>query len=155
MISRPLDLASKLRPEPRSFDWVFYVNAGLLVLFFSLFGSRFVLAPGVTLLPGIAGADAQARPATHYITVNDDRQILAGDGLRDVAGLEVWLRQQAADWRAERTRAAVQPVLLIQSNERVNLDLVAQIVSAASEHGFAVQVAAVEPAPKAGAAARR
>lgn len=154
MISRPLDLASKLRPEPRSFDWMFYVNAGLLVLFFSLFGSRFVLAPGVTLLPGISGADAQARPPTHYITVNDDRQILAGDGLRDVAGLAAWLRQQAADWRAERTRAAVEPVLLIQSNERVNFDLVAQIVSAASEHGFAVQVAAVEPAPKARAVAR-
>ncbi len=154
MISRPLDLASKLRPEPRSFDWVFYVNAGLLVLFFSLFGSRFILAPGVTLLPGIAGADAQARPTTHYITVNDDRQILAGDGLRDVAGLAIWLRQKAAEWRSERTRAEVQPVLLIQSNESVNLDLIAQIISAASEHGFAVQLAAVEPAPKVGAARR-
>lgn len=155
MISRPLDLASKLRPEPRSFDWVFYVNAGLLVLFFSLFGSRFVLAPGVTLLPGIAGSDAQARPATHYITVNDDRQIFAGDGLRDVAGLAVWLRQQAADWRAERTRSARQPVLLIQSNDRVNFDLIAQIISTASEYGFAVHAASVEPAPKTGAAAPR
>ena len=46
MITRPLDLASKLRPEPRNFDWLFFVNAGLLVLFFVLFGSRFVLAPG-------------------------------------------------------------------------------------------------------------
>lgn len=154
MISRPLDLASKLRPEPRSFDWLFYVNAGLLVLFFSLFGSRFVLAPGVTLLPGIAGADAQARPATHYITVNDDRQIFAGDGLRKLDGLATWLRQQAADWRADRTRSAVQPVLLIQSSDRVDLDLVAQIISAASEQGFAVQVAAVEPPAKAGAAGK-
>ena len=31
MITRPLDLASKMRPEPRNFDWLFYVNAGLLV----------------------------------------------------------------------------------------------------------------------------
>lgn len=151
MISRPLDLASKLRPEPRSFDWLFYVNAGLLVLFFSLFGSRFVLAPGVTMLPGIAGADAQARPTTHYITVNDDRQILAGDGLRDLAGLSTWLRQQASDWRADRTRSSARPVLLIQSNKGVDFDLVAQIISAAQENGFAVQAASVEPSAKAGA----
>ena len=32
MITRPLDLASKLRPEPRNFDWLFFVNAGLLSL---------------------------------------------------------------------------------------------------------------------------
>ena len=32
MITRPLDLASRLRPEPRSFDWLFYVNGGVIVL---------------------------------------------------------------------------------------------------------------------------
>ena len=47
MITRPLELSSRLRPEPRTFDWVFYVNGGLIVLFFSLFGSQFVLAPGL------------------------------------------------------------------------------------------------------------
>ena len=47
MITRPLDLASKLRPEPRSLDALFYVNVGVLALFFTMLGSRFVLAPGL------------------------------------------------------------------------------------------------------------
>ena len=49
MITRPLDLAAKLRPEPRRFDALFYVNVGVLALFFLVFGSRFVLAPGLGL----------------------------------------------------------------------------------------------------------
>ena len=72
MITRPLDLASRLRPPPRNFDAWFYVNAGLLVLFFYWFGSRFILAPGLGVnfqLPRIAGARAGAAPATHHITV--------------------------------------------------------------------------------------
>ena len=32
MITRPLDIAAKLRPEPRNFDFLFFVNGGLLVL---------------------------------------------------------------------------------------------------------------------------
>ena len=46
MITRPLDLASRLRPPPRNFDVFFYVNLGLMVLAFTVLGSRFVLAPG-------------------------------------------------------------------------------------------------------------
>src|SRR5207248_1917121 len=63
MITRPLDLAAKLRPEPRNFDFLFLVNGGLLVLFFLLFESRFVLAPGLGLdlhLPEVPGARSGA-----------------------------------------------------------------------------------------------
>ena len=31
MITRPLDLASRLRPAPRTFDFWFFVNIGLIV----------------------------------------------------------------------------------------------------------------------------
>lgn len=137
MITRPLDLASRLRREPRSFDWAFYVNAGLIVLFFALFGSRFVLAPGISVLPVIAGSDAQARRTTHYITVHSERQIFAGDGLRDLAGLREWLQAQA--------RTTRDPVLLVQSNQDVQIDLIARILSAATEAGFTAHVASVEP----------
>ena len=137
MITRPLDLASRLRAAPRSFDWVFYVNAGCLVLFFSLFGSRFVLAPGVAVLPEVAGARASARMTTHYITVHGERQILAGDGLRDLPALREWLVVQA---RTER-----RPVLLVQAKRGVSLDLISRITSLAHETGFEVQIAAEEP----------
>ena len=67
MITRPLDLASKLRPPPRNLDMLFLVNGGLLVLFFMLFGSRFVLSPGLGVdfrLPVMAGALANATATT-------------------------------------------------------------------------------------------
>ena len=67
MIARPLDLASRLRPPPQGMGSLHYVNVGLLCLFFSLFGSRFVLAPGLGLdfqLPQLAGAQAGAAQAT-------------------------------------------------------------------------------------------
>jgi len=83
MITRPLDLASKLRKAPQNFDALFYVNAGLLVLFFTLFGSRFVLAPGFGVdfrLPVVEGANAGARSPTHVINVARSGNILTNDG---------------------------------------------------------------------------
>jgi len=144
MITRPLDLASKLSPEPRSFDWLFLVNGGLVVLFFSLFGSRFVLAPGVAVLPAVAGANASARTTTHQISIVSANQIFAGDGLRDLEQLNEWLVEQA---RAARHSS---PVLLLQVNARVEYDVVARITSMATANGFAVQIAAVEPLPRSG-----
>ncbi|MES2693718.1 MAG: hypothetical protein V4773_09610 [Verrucomicrobiota bacterium] len=148
MITRPLDLASRLRPEPRSFDWLFYVNAGLLVLFFALFGSRFVLAPGVSVLPEIAGSDANARRVTHYITVNDQMQIIAGDGLRDLKSLSDWFKEEVREWRKAPAKASRRPVLLIQSNKGVELDLIAKIHSEAELQGFEVHIASIEPRTK-------
>lgn len=138
MITRPLELASRLRREPRSFDWLFYVNGGLIVLFFFLFGSRFVLAPGFTALPASAGSNLNARTTTHHITVHSERQILAGDGPRDLRGLGEWLEAQA--------KTVKQPVLLVLSNHEVDLDLITRIKTVAEEAGFEVHVAAVEPA---------
>lgn len=138
MITRPLDLASRLRPEPRHFDWLFFVNVGCLGLFFALFGSRFVLAPGVTALPSLAGATATARTTTHLVRINSAQQILAGDGLRDMPGLRDWLEAQA--------KTVKSPVLLIQASEDVAFDIVARVTSLAAAAGFAVQIAGVEPA---------
>ena len=146
MISRPLDLASRLRPEPRNFDWLFIVNVGLIVLFFSFFGSRFVLAPGVTVLPEIAGAEVSARTTTHHITVNSERQIIAGDGPRDLESLKLWLRQEAGTVK--------KPVLLVQFNGVRDVNLLTTILSAAAAAGFETHVAAIEPRQQTGAARR-
>lgn len=141
MITRPLDLASRLRPEPRSFDWLFFVNAGAIVLFFMLFGSRYVLSPGLGVdyqLPEVAGANAGARATTHYVTVINAGQIFAGDGLRDLKSLPEWLREQA--------RTVPKPSLLIQASGRVETTVITEISSAARRAGFVdIQVAATEP----------
>lgn len=137
MITRPLDLASKLRPEPRNLDALFYVNAGLLILFFSLFGSRFVLAPGLGVnfrLPTIAGAAANAKAATHMITVVNSGQILTTDGLRKIEELEPWLKKQA--------RGTKEPLLLVRGSVDVPIAVLAEIASAANKAGFQTLVAA-------------
>lgn len=141
MITRPLDLSSRLSPPPRNFDALFFVNLGALVLFFFVFGSRFVLAPGVGVdfqLPQVAGANAGAAPTTHFITVVSAGQIFAGDGVRDMDGLRTWLK----DHRGK----AKDPVLLIHVNGDVATTIMAELAAIAKSEGYRVQVAAAEPA---------
>lgn len=143
MITRPLDLASRLRPEPRSLDYWFYVNAGLIVLFFSLFGSRFVLAPGLGVdfeMPRIAGARAGAVTTERVISVRPAGQIFAANGLLNLAQLREWLRSEAGKLR--------EPSLLIRASADVPVSELAEIVGAAREAGFVrVVLGAEEAAP--------
>lgn len=143
MITRPLDLQSKLRREPRNFDALFYVNVVLLGLFFALFGSRFVLAPGLGVdfkVPEMPGAKAGAATTDRFVSVLPSGQIFA-DGLLNLAQLRVWLKVEAAKLQ--------QPSLLVRASAGVPLSLVADITSAAREAGFVrVMVAAEEPAPE-------
>jgi len=144
MITRPLELASRLRPEPRSLDWLFFVNAGLLVLFFSLFGSRFVLAPGLSLdLPQVSGARAGATHTTHYLSVTRSGLILIKAGPVSLAELKIWLATEAAKTR--------HPSLLVRADAKVPYGDLTEIASAASKAGFEpVVLAAEEPAAGAG-----
>ena len=131
MITRPLDLASRLRPPPRGLDWLFFVNVGLLALFFSVFGSRFVLAPGLGLnfrLPGAAGPAVSARPASHVISVLDSGQVFTPDGLTSVPALGPWLKVQAG--RVES------PTLLVRAGAGVPTSVLAEVASAAHGAGF-------------------
>lgn len=141
MITRPLDLSSRLRPEPRSLGGLFFVNAGLIALFFILFGSRHVISPGLDLefqLPEIAGAQAGARATTHYVRVVNAGQIFAGDGLRDVSELPAWFADQA--------RRVKEPSLQIQVGGHVEFSVVTEISGAARRAGFvSIHVAATEP----------
>ena len=147
MITRPLDLASRLRTEPRSLDWLFFMNGGLIVVFFMLFGSQFVIAPALGSdfqLPAESGAVAEARSPTSFISVTDSGQIFAGDGLRSLAQLPGWLRDQAK-------LARRQPVLLVRASKGVKFSLLTEITTAARATGFVgVMYAAVEPSGIAG-----
>jgi biopolymer transport protein ExbD len=140
MITRPLELASRLRQPPRNFDAWFYVNAGMLVFFFYLFGSRFVLAPGLGVdfrLPTVAGASASAASATDYIKVLQSGQIYGDQGLLDLPQLRAWLQ-------AEKKRSP-HPSLLVVADAGVTTDYIAEIFSAATDAGFRVTLAAKEP----------
>lgn len=130
MITRPLDLTSKLRREPRSFDFIFYVNAGLIVLFFSLCGSRFVLTPGLSVdfqMPTMSGAVAGAVHTDRFISVLPSGQIFA-DGLLNMNQLREWLKVEAKKLR--------EPSLLVRASAGVPISQLTEIVSSAREAGF-------------------
>jgi biopolymer transport protein ExbD len=145
MTTRPLDLATRLRARPANLDWLFFVNGGLIVLFFYLFGSQFVLAPslGTTFrLPEMVGANTDAQPATHNLSVTDSGQIMVADGSIDLAQLSEWLETQAAKHRQEKHAPAV---LLVRADRGVPTQVWTQILGLAQQAGFAVRLAVVEP----------
>ena len=123
---------------PRSFDTLFYVNCGLLALFFLLFGSRFVLAPGLGvefLVPELAGARASATHTQLVISVLPSGQLFA-DGLLNMEQLRVWLKIEAGRLK--------QPSLLVRASAGVPLARLADIISVAHEAGFVRVVVGAE-----------
>jgi biopolymer transport protein ExbD len=140
MIARPLDLASKLRPPPHGMGALHYVNVGLLGLFFSLFASRFVLAPGVGVdfqLPQLPGAQSGAAQTTDVISVLRSGQIFTSDqGLVDIGQLRLWLKSRAG--------RDAKPTLLIRASSGVTLAELIEIEGAAHESGFKVLLGAEE-----------
>jgi biopolymer transport protein ExbD len=139
VITRPLDIAGKLRPEPRNFDVLFYVNAGLIALFFVLSGSRFILAPGLGVdfqVPTVNGAMAGAITTDRFISVLPSGQILA-NGLVNMNQLQDWLRIEAKKLK--------DPSLLVRASADVPISQLAEIVSVAREAGFRVLLGAEEP----------
>lgn len=144
MITRPLDLASKLRPEPRNFDLLFLVNGGLIVLFFFLFGSRFVLAPGMAEdfhLPVMPEAREDAATTTHWISLRRGGLILTDGGALELPQLREWLKAAA--------KTTKQPKLLVITGSEVEYGEMVDVRTAAQEAGFVGIVWAGEPLPAA------
>ena len=125
----------------RNFDALFFVNAGLVVFFFSLLGSRFVLAPGLGMnfaLPTMEHALEGAAPTQSWISVLPSGQIFA-DGLLSMPQLREWLKAEA--------RKSKEPSLLVRADGAVPIDRLAEIYSAATDAGFKrIVLGAEEPA---------
>jgi biopolymer transport protein ExbD len=132
MIARPLDLASRLRPPPHGTGALHYVNVGLVVFFFSILGSRFILAPGLGVdfqLPQMAGARSGAVPTAGYvINVLRSGQIFTEDGLVDMGQLREWLKVRGG--------RDARPTLLIRASSGVTLSELIEIQGAARGAGF-------------------
>lgn len=161
MITRPLDLAARLRPIPRGWDTLFYVNVCALAVFFFVFGSRFVLAPGLAVdfaLPQ-AGAVATAAVRTDVvIAVPASGMAVVNGAVLDFAGLGVWLREQGASSGgggvadAGTTR---RKRLLVQASASLPARDLAQIYALAADAGFdGVLIATAESDPVAAGGGR-
>jgi biopolymer transport protein ExbD len=150
MITSPLDLQSRLSPPPRDLDFFAWVNVGVIVLFFGLLGSRFVLAPGMPIgvaadselvLPEVAGAVANAGPASVVVSYRRQDVILFEGGkytLRE-------LRQHMEAYAKQHPGA----VMLVRADRQVSMQDFLNLCEMAREVGFANVIAAAEqPSPE-------
>jgi biopolymer transport protein ExbD len=148
MVTRPLDLLTRLRRPPSSSDWLYFVNVGLIGLFFVLFYSKHVIAPGVVVqnsaakrglrLPSVPQAVELGGPVGFVIRVTTKNLIYTEDGKYTFAEFQSWLKNHTEIDRNQR--------LLVIADDSVSLNDFTAIFDAATEAGFAVQFAA-EPTP--------
>lgn len=134
-MTQPLELEKHLRPAPRSFDVFFYVNVGVLVLFLSLFASRFVLAPGLTVqVPTMPGAVEAAQTTDLVVNLERDNLILFEGGRYSMDGFKSRLGEVVAANGATR--------LLLRADERASSQALVTFLAVASAAGCEVQIAA-------------
>lgn len=142
MITRPLDLSSRLRPPPRGFEFLFFVNVGLIALFFALFGSRFVLSPGLGVdfkVPGSSAALVRAVPTDVVVAIKAKDMAFVEGAKVNFDGLRRYLSNRANGKSGLR--------LLVQADASLStLDLI-EVYDMAREAGFASVQVATEPLP--------
>jgi biopolymer transport protein ExbD len=149
MITSPLELQSRLSPPPRDLDFFAWVNVGVIVLFFGLLGSRFVLAPGLPIgvaadselvLPEVADAVANAGPASVVVSYRRKNVILFEGGKYTLPELRKHMEAYA--------RQHPGAVMLVRADRQVSMQDFLNLCEMAREVGFANVIAAAEqPSP--------
>ncbi len=150
MITHPLELQSRLSPPPRDLDFFAWVNVGVIALFFTLLGSRFVLPPGTTIdlngqqdpivLPIGGSLSETAGPASVVVSYRRDNVILFEGGMYTLPELRKHME----------TYAKLHPgaVMLVRSDRQVSMQAFLDLCEMARSVGFAnVLVAAEQPQP--------
>lgn len=140
MITRPLDLSSRLKGPPRSFETLFYVNGGLIVLFFVLFGSRFVLSPGLGVdfqVPTLPGPTGEAMPTDVVVAIKGADMAFVQGAKLNFAGLRQYLM--------ERARGTAGLRLLVQADASLTTRDLTEVSDMARAAGFASVQIAAEP----------
>lgn len=133
MITRPLELESRLSPPPRDFTAVAWVNVGVIVLFFSLLGSRFVLSPGLLVeLPRMDQASMTAAETSVVVTYSRDGVILFGSGMYSPTELQGVLEEYVI-----RHPAAKGSTLQVNADKQVSAQALAKLAEIAAAAGFA------------------
>lgn len=148
MITHPLELQSRLSPPPRDLDFFAWVNVAVIVLFFGLLGSRFVLAPGMSIgvggeqnlvLPEISGATESAGPASVVVSYRRDNVILFEGGMYTLPELRKHMESYA--------RLHPGAVMLVRADRQVSVQAFADLCKMAESVGFANVLLAAEQPP--------
>ncbi len=155
MITGPLDLRSRLSPPPRDLDFFAWVNVGVIVLFFGLLGSRFVLAPGLPVgvsgdaelvLPQVGARTQGAAPASVVVSFRRDDVILFEGGMYNKNALRE-LRRHLEEYAKLHPGA----VMLVRADREVSMQAFLNLCEMARQVGFVQVLAAAEsPGPEDG-----
>lgn len=140
MITRPLDLSSRLKSPPRNVGSLFFINLGLLALFFVMFGSRFVLSPGLGIdfkIPAMpASMDGAAATDLVVAIKGPDMAFVEGSKV-NFAGLRQYLFERAQE------RAGLR--LLVQADAALTTGDLTEVYDMARVAGFSSVHLAAEP----------
>ena len=139
MITHPLDLESKLSAPPRDLDMMFWVNVGMVMLFFSLLGSRFVLAPGLPVQVGgelvlPASKSTTQGAASVVISYRRDNMVLFEGGIFDLRDLRPRIEQYGKEHPGS--------VMLVRYDKAVSMQGFVDLCDLARASGLSVLVAA-------------
>ena len=142
MKARPFNFEAQLRPKSRRLDPVPFIDACLIVIFFSLFGSTYVFAPGVTInLPTSRTATLDALPVYEVLTVGEieGSERILYDGR--IFNLETFDKSLIG---SESDRGGV--TLLVRMDEEVSVRTLSEVCDIARGAGFREVQIAAEPA---------
>jgi len=145
MITRPLDLQSRLSAPPRDTDLLFWLNGGAVALFFSLLGSRFILATGeriqldgpppVVDVPQIASASQGE--ASVVVSYRRDNMVLFEGGIYELRDLQAPMQKYG--------QAHPGSTLLVRVDKQVSVQGLLELFDLAKRAGFAQVLLAAEP----------
>ncbi len=144
MISRPLGLAARLSPPPRDLDTLFWVNTAAVVLFFTLLGSRFVLATGEPVQLGgnlvlPTGDSAVQGTADAVVSYKRDNMVLFEGGIFELRELRAPLEAYAKKHPGS--------VMLVRADKQVSVQGLFALFDLAKSAGFVRVLWAAEPQP--------
>ena len=129
MFPQPFELVSRLSPPPRDFNAIAWVNVAVVVLFFGLLGSRFVLAPGQLMeLPTMAPASLTAVETSVVVNYRRDDVILFGAGMYSLADIKTPLEEYA--------RKHPGATLQVNADKQVSAEALFKLGDVAASAGF-------------------
>jgi biopolymer transport protein ExbD len=138
MITRPLELQSRLKPPSKLLNPLPFFDVLLIAFFFSLLSSHFVLSPGLTInLP--TGGSGPGLPASAVLTVHTDEMLLFEGRILNMNGLGEALR--------EHVKAPGEANLLIRFDRNVSIQTLLAVAEVARAEGVARVQLAAEPDP--------
>lgn len=147
MITRPLDLQSRLSAPPRDADALFWLNAGAVVLFFALFGSQFILLPGEPVglgrSEGIVLPEANSATqgaASVVVSYRRDNMVLFEGGIYEL--------RELLGPMAKYAKLHPGATMLVRLDKQVSVQGLLDLIDLAKQAGFGQVLLAAEQRPE-------